>query len=362
MSALTDVFTAIANAIRGKNGLSTTYKPNQMAQAITDLPSGADDTPNIRIVGGTDGVNLVSSDGEYFLANNQLDIPVGISSIIYDDVTDCYYIGCSTAYEYGIVPKYYVYLFKVTNEGVVSPILIGNLTTGLYGFTCLRRVRSSGTGIRFLGFFALSSYQYFITSNNGETWTRRAFSNFSNVVFAFYSTTSNRYYIFNTTGTGAYSTNATSWTTFTTSITTGGYKFAYSPTLDEVVAVPISTASNKIYISVNNTYTSWNNYTNPTSQGFTALEWCESISKFVGVTTGNKISVSADGSNWTTVTISNLTGTLQSIDWSDVTDSKVLITTQYGEVVTTEDGVRWQVTLKPKLSIGYVASKKTYSY
>ena len=40
MSALTDVFTAIANAIRGKNGLSTTYKPNQMAQAITDIPSG----------------------------------------------------------------------------------------------------------------------------------------------------------------------------------------------------------------------------------------------------------------------------------------------------------------------------------
>lgn len=35
---------AIANAIRGKNGLSTTYKIADMAQAITDLPSGSTDT------------------------------------------------------------------------------------------------------------------------------------------------------------------------------------------------------------------------------------------------------------------------------------------------------------------------------
>lgn len=35
---------AIANAIRGKNGLSTTYKIADMAQAITDIPSGSSDT------------------------------------------------------------------------------------------------------------------------------------------------------------------------------------------------------------------------------------------------------------------------------------------------------------------------------
>lgn len=35
---------AIANAIRGKNGLSTTYKIADMAQAITDIPSGSTDT------------------------------------------------------------------------------------------------------------------------------------------------------------------------------------------------------------------------------------------------------------------------------------------------------------------------------
>lgn len=37
MSALTDVFTAIANAIRSKKGVSTTYKPSQMADAINSI-------------------------------------------------------------------------------------------------------------------------------------------------------------------------------------------------------------------------------------------------------------------------------------------------------------------------------------
>ena len=33
-------FTDIANAIRGKNGETTTYKPNEMAAAISALSSG----------------------------------------------------------------------------------------------------------------------------------------------------------------------------------------------------------------------------------------------------------------------------------------------------------------------------------
>lgn len=37
---------AIANAIRGKNGQSTTYKIADMAQAITDIPSGGGGTPS----------------------------------------------------------------------------------------------------------------------------------------------------------------------------------------------------------------------------------------------------------------------------------------------------------------------------
>ena len=44
MSALTDVFTAIANAIRSKKGVSTTYKPSQMADAISSIPTGTTPT------------------------------------------------------------------------------------------------------------------------------------------------------------------------------------------------------------------------------------------------------------------------------------------------------------------------------
>lgn len=39
MSALTDVFSAIAGAIRNKLGVATTYKPNEMATAIASIPS-----------------------------------------------------------------------------------------------------------------------------------------------------------------------------------------------------------------------------------------------------------------------------------------------------------------------------------
>lgn len=42
MSALTDVFTAIANAIRSKKGVSTTYKPSEMASAINSISTGTD--------------------------------------------------------------------------------------------------------------------------------------------------------------------------------------------------------------------------------------------------------------------------------------------------------------------------------
>lgn len=38
MSALTDTFTAIANAIRGKLGVQTTYTPTQMSSAIASIP------------------------------------------------------------------------------------------------------------------------------------------------------------------------------------------------------------------------------------------------------------------------------------------------------------------------------------
>lgn len=39
-NTLTSIFTAIANAIRGKNGSSDTYTPDEMAAAIAAIPSG----------------------------------------------------------------------------------------------------------------------------------------------------------------------------------------------------------------------------------------------------------------------------------------------------------------------------------
>ena len=43
MSALTDTFTAIANAIRGKLGVQTTYTPTQMSSAIASIPTAKEE-------------------------------------------------------------------------------------------------------------------------------------------------------------------------------------------------------------------------------------------------------------------------------------------------------------------------------
>lgn len=62
---------AIANAIRGKNGLSTTYKIADMAQAITDIPSGSSDTPfwaggkNAKLIGSHEYTLNLANDTSY---------------------------------------------------------------------------------------------------------------------------------------------------------------------------------------------------------------------------------------------------------------------------------------------------------
>jgi hypothetical protein len=43
MSALTDTFSAIANAIRGKLGVQTTYTPTQMSSAIASIPTAKEE-------------------------------------------------------------------------------------------------------------------------------------------------------------------------------------------------------------------------------------------------------------------------------------------------------------------------------
>lgn len=62
---------AIANAIRGKNGLSTTYKIAEMAQAITDIPSGSSGTTfwaggkNARLIGSYEYTLNLANDTSY---------------------------------------------------------------------------------------------------------------------------------------------------------------------------------------------------------------------------------------------------------------------------------------------------------
>lgn len=49
MSALTDIFDSIADAIRAKNGSSDTYTPAQMASAIENIPSGGGGGSQLKI-------------------------------------------------------------------------------------------------------------------------------------------------------------------------------------------------------------------------------------------------------------------------------------------------------------------------
>ena len=50
MSALTDVFSDIADAIRSKNGSSNTYTPAQMPEAIENIPGGTDVFAILKII------------------------------------------------------------------------------------------------------------------------------------------------------------------------------------------------------------------------------------------------------------------------------------------------------------------------
>ena len=55
------ILTAIANAIRGKNGSSDTYKPGEMAEAISDIPSG---TPPVLITKTITANNTYSAEDD----------------------------------------------------------------------------------------------------------------------------------------------------------------------------------------------------------------------------------------------------------------------------------------------------------
>lgn len=63
-------YTAIANAIRGKNGTETTYKPSDMAAAITAIPSGGGDLPEeALVITGDCGYRFANDGWNWFIEN-----------------------------------------------------------------------------------------------------------------------------------------------------------------------------------------------------------------------------------------------------------------------------------------------------
>lgn len=65
MSTLTETFSDIADAIRGKNGSSNTYTPAQMPAAITAIPTGGGGTYQTKTVSPTESSQTVTPDSGY---------------------------------------------------------------------------------------------------------------------------------------------------------------------------------------------------------------------------------------------------------------------------------------------------------
>ena len=77
-------YTNIANAIRGKNGEATQYKPSEMAAAITNLPTGG-------------GANFEITDASYlFYRNARIDVINELLALCKNVIdTECMFNGCS---------------------------------------------------------------------------------------------------------------------------------------------------------------------------------------------------------------------------------------------------------------------------
>lgn len=169
MSALTDIFTAIANAIRGKNGLSTTYTPSQMAQAITDIPSGA----SLDAVGYISGQGTLikdTADGTKVLVypNPFPKTGAGAHSLVYNNEgnRDEFLIGFNTtAIPYPI--------YRIKSDDTLEVISI----SGLANRSCFRlRKLDMGSYTSYPKFYLLPSgatdvYNMIVKSIDGVTWS-----------------------------------------------------------------------------------------------------------------------------------------------------------------------------------------------
>ena len=105
--------TAIANAIRAKNGETTTYKPAQMATAITNLPTGSPDIP--------DSAFNKSGNLDYVYCNGQWDWFLNTYG---DKITASAVSSCSHTFYNSYVQNipFYMYFPSGWNDGSVYGI------------------------------------------------------------------------------------------------------------------------------------------------------------------------------------------------------------------------------------------------
>lgn len=117
-----DNYTAIANAIRAKNGSADTYTPAQMATAISNIPSGGSVLP-----AEYQEVEWIGSSGtqriETGIINNTANIPVSYETTIsYSDVTTRQLNGSQGAFYFGVVSGYWQLGQGGSNHSSISAI------------------------------------------------------------------------------------------------------------------------------------------------------------------------------------------------------------------------------------------------
>lgn len=268
MSALTDVFTAIANAIRSKNGLATTYKPNQMAQAISEISTGVEKKAEGFLLGGLGVAMAINGTGDKFA----LYYPFGIyqaRSIVYN------------------------------NLGGLDDFLIGTTDSSAPLFRCL--TDWSLQAITLSGF-------------TGQIARIRKFDNgsYTNVSRIYMCTNQNNKFIHSLDG-----------TTFTVETMSGSglgntsiKDIAYSSFVNILVAVP--SGSNRSYLyyrSGNGASNSWSIVNLASSGEWTGIAYGHR--HFILIGNGGKIQYSTDGTTWWNLPQSYTTADLTTIEYVD---------------------------------------------
>ena len=158
--------TAIGNAIRGKNGETTLYKPAEMATAITNLPSGGG--------GGPDPI-VITGNADYYCAYSKLAleyIRLFGNTITTENITSASdmfynYRGGTIPFALNYDPNVSVTLFRCFQDctNLKSLPIMNNLVPGELRYA-------------FAGCFSLTNIDNFVNSINWEKTTENLRSSF----------------------------------------------------------------------------------------------------------------------------------------------------------------------------------------